>query len=156
MVTLVNSLTSAISLDSSVEVRRGAVLLIADILTSLGTDAPTVLSTLLLPLPEMLARLAETDIDPVVRVHASDALLALQSALEASFYTDKIEDNGLKHGSMAPPALKLSLDRSHRISLPTSAECRCTLTKRHKMSFGNETSQRQCRGARCFHACGKI
>ena len=84
-VSLVTSLTNAINVDANVEVRRGAVLLLANILGSLGSDAPTILGSMLLPLPELLMRLAETDLDPVVRVHASEALAVLQEGLERRF-----------------------------------------------------------------------
>ena len=52
VVDLTNALMSAISIDRVVEVRRGAMLLLAHVLTSLGADAPAVLSTALRPLPE--------------------------------------------------------------------------------------------------------
>ncbi len=81
-VSLIDSQLHLRSIDASVEVRRGAVLPLASILSSLGTDAPTVLTKALLLLPELLVRLAEADIDPVVRVHAGEALVALQESLE--------------------------------------------------------------------------
>lgn len=82
IVTLINSLKLAINLDASVQVRRGALLLLANIISSLGSDAAEILSKEINSLPEMLLGLADSDLDPVVRVHASEALAALQEGLE--------------------------------------------------------------------------
>ncbi|KAG0729160.1 Transport and Golgi organization protein 6 [Chionoecetes opilio] len=67
-------LNLAVVQDSSVEVRRAAVLVVTMLLQGLGGDALKVLREVLRELYRGLRRLEATDADPVVRLHAQLAL----------------------------------------------------------------------------------